>query len=104
VASSRCNDADAALPHLTRRSVAAADGEEHAKMPHTLGGAPKGDAMRGVRRDWFPAVERRRPFTVVDFETSWCAGSVVAHVVHASGGRRPRVELRLEAPADPHMA
>jgi hypothetical protein len=35
--------------------------------------------MQGVRRSWF---------SVVDFETAWCAGGVVAHVTHAAGDQR----------------
>jgi hypothetical protein len=42
--------------------------------------------------------------TRVDFETAWCAGGVVAHVTHAAGGRRPRMEFRLAAPTDSDMA
>ena len=56
-------------------------------------------AMEGVSPTWFP----RQPssaarFGVVEFETKWCEGSVVAYVRHCQG-RRPVLEFRLSSPS-----
>ena len=55
--------------------------------------------MQGVRRSWFPGAARRRQPSIAEFEAAWCAGGIVAHVTRTAGGRRPRVEFRLAAPA-----
>jgi len=60
--------------------------------------------MPGVQPSWFPAAARRGRPSVVDFEATWCAGGVVAHVTHAAGGQRPRVEFRLAAPTGRDLA
>ncbi|KAI8463775.1 MAG: hypothetical protein J3K34DRAFT_494125 [Monoraphidium minutum] len=60
--------------------------------------------LPGVQASWFPAEERRQPFTVADFERQWCPGSVVAHVVHGQAGRPARVDLRLGAPSGLDLA
>ncbi len=60
--------------------------------------------MPGVQPGWFPAAARRGRPSVVDFEATWCAGGVVAHVTHAAGGQRPRVEFRLAAPTGRDLA
>ncbi|KAI8464431.1 MAG: hypothetical protein J3K34DRAFT_491622 [Monoraphidium minutum] len=60
--------------------------------------------LPGVQASWFPAEERRQPFTVADFERRWCPGSVVAHVVHGQAGRPARVDLRLGAPSGLDLA
>ncbi|KAI8463601.1 MAG: hypothetical protein J3K34DRAFT_475068 [Monoraphidium minutum] len=60
--------------------------------------------LPGVQASWFPAEERRQPFTVADFERRWCPGSVVAHVVHGQAGRPARLDLRLGAPSGLDLA
>ena len=61
--------------------------------------------MAGAHQSWFPAADRRRAeYDVVAFETEWCAAGVLAHVVHGGRGERPRLELRLSAPAAEEVA
>jgi hypothetical protein len=53
--------------------------------------------MEGAHRSWFPGRDPR--LSVLDFETLWCPGSVIAHVSHPQGAPGPALDFRLEAPA-----
>jgi hypothetical protein len=60
--------------------------------------------MTGTHRSWFPAADRRRAaYDMAAFEVEWCAGGVLAHVVHGPPGQRPRLEIRLDAPVEEDM-
>ena len=61
--------------------------------------------MAGTHRSWFPNAEQRAAeYDVVAFEMEWCAAGVLAHVVHGGPGERPRLEIRLVAPAAEEFA
>ena len=61
--------------------------------------------MAGTHRSWFPAADRRHAeYDMVAFEAEWCAAGVLAHVVHGQPGQRPRLEVRLDAPAEDDLA
>jgi len=53
--------------------------------------------MEGAHRSWVPGRDPR--LSVLDFETLWCPGSVIAHVSHTQGAQGPALDFRLEAPA-----
>jgi hypothetical protein len=56
--------------------------------------------IAGAHRSWFPNAEQRAAqYGLVAFEVEWCAAGVLAHVVHGQQGQRPRLEVRLAAPA-----
>lgn len=50
--------------------------------------------MAGTHSSWFPG--REPELDVVQFETRWCGGGVIAHVTHGAGGQSPSMEFRLE--------
>ena len=52
--------------------------------------------MDGTHRSWFPGKDPR--LTVIEFETFWCPGSVIAHVSHPQGASVPTLDVRLKAP------
>jgi len=49
--------------------------------------------MAGTHSSWFPG--REPELDVVQFETRWCGGGVIAHVVHGASGQSPSMEFRL---------
>ena len=53
--------------------------------------------MAGTHSSWFPG--RRPDLDVVQFETRWCGGGVIAHVTHRASGQTPSMEFRLEEAA-----
>jgi len=61
--------------------------------------------VTGTHRSWFPeAAGRQAEYDAVAFEAEWCAAGVLAHVVHGQPGQRPRLEVRLGAPAADELA
>ena len=51
--------------------------------------------MEGTHRSWFPGRHARR--SLMEFETFWCPGSVIAHVSHPQGTVVPALDFRLKA-------
>ena len=49
--------------------------------------------MAGTHSSWFPG--RPPTMDVVEFETRWCTGGVIAHVTQGAHGRGPSMEFRL---------
>lgn len=60
--------------------------------------------LAGTHRSWFPNAEQRAAqYGLLAFEVEWCAAGVLAHVVHGQRGQRPRLDMRLVAPAAEEM-